>query len=247
MSRLTGLLPLALLLVVWQLVGPERSVTFPRPSTWLAGLQAMYADGTLLPAVGTTLLTFVASLIVATAVGAAVGIVMGASQRIDRAFTPILDFFRSLPPPAIVPVAGLILGLTLVTNVVIVVIGIVWPILLNTISGMHDVPRVRLDMARSLGLTPLERLTKVVLPSLAPRIMLGVRTAASISLILTLLVDMLGTGDGLGRQLLLHQQRFQANAVWGLLLVTGFFGYAANTLIVVGERYALRHWPEGRR
>jgi ABC-type nitrate/sulfonate/bicarbonate transport system permease component len=144
-------------------------------------------------------------------------------------------------------VAGLILGLTLVTNVVIVVIGIVWPILLNTISGMHDVPRVRLDMARSLGLTPMERLTKVVLPSLAPRIMLGVRTAASISLILTLLVDMLGTGDGLGRQLLLHQQRFQANAVWGLLLVTGFFGYAANTLIVVGERYALRHWPAGMR
>jgi ABC-type nitrate/sulfonate/bicarbonate transport system permease component len=58
---------------------------------------------------------------------------------------------------------------------------------------------------------------------------------------------MLGTGDGLGRQLLLSQQRFQGGAVWGLLLVTGLLGYLLNLAIGLGEHYAFRNWPRGLR
>jgi ABC-type nitrate/sulfonate/bicarbonate transport system permease component len=186
-------------------------------------------------------------VVLATFVGALLGMLMGASARVDRALSPIMDFFRSLPPPAIVPVVGLILGLTPLSNVVIVVIAVVWPILLNTVTGMRSVPRVRLEMARTLGLSPSERLFKVVVPSVAPSVMVGVRIAASSALIVTLLVDMLGTGDGLGRQLVLSQSRFQGGAVWGLLLVTGLLGYLLNVAIGLGEHYAFRNWPQGLR
>lgn len=246
-SGLVGLLPLVAVLVVWQITGPERSITFPRPDTWLVGLGDLLGSGDLLPALRTTLLTFAASVVVATLLGALLGMLMGASDLVDRALTPIMDFFRSLPPPAVVPVVGLILGLTPLTNIVIVVIAVVWPVLLNTMIGMRSVPRVRLEMARTLGLTPTERLLKVSVPSVAPSVMVGVRIAASSALIVTLLVDMLGTGDGLGRQLLLSQQRFQAGAVWGLLLVTGLLGYLLNVAIAAGEHYAFRNWPRGLR
>jgi sulfonate transport system permease protein len=247
LRALTGLLPLFALLGVWELTGLERSITFPRPSTWLAGLQDLYATGALQPALRTTLLTFLVSLAVGTLVGTLIGLLMGAFRRVDRALGPPLDFFRSLPPPAVVPVAGLLLGLTPLTNVVIVVLAILWPILLNTITGFRGVPRVRLDMARTLGLSPSERLFKVVLPSVAPSVMVGVRVAASTALVVTLFVDMLGTGDGLGRQLILSQARFEAGAVWGLLLVTGLLGYVLNLLIGLGEHYAFRNWPAGLR
>jgi sulfonate transport system permease protein len=243
----TGLLPLLVLLVVWELTGLERSITFPRPSTWLLGLRDLYAEGALQPALRTTVLTFFVALIAGTVVGTCLGLLMGAFRRVDRALGPLLDFFRSLPPPAVVPVTGLLLGLTPLTNVVIVVLAILWPILLNTISGIRGVPRVRLEMARTLGLSPAERLFKVVLPSVAPSVMVGVRIAASTALVVTLFVDMLGTGDGLGRQLILSQARFQAGAVWGLLLVTGLLGYALNLLIGLGEHYAFRNWPAGLR
>ena len=246
-GALTGLLPLVVLLLVWQVIGPARSISYPRPDAWLVGLGNLSSDGTLLPALRTTLLTFLASLVVATPVGALLGMLMGASARVDRALSPIMDFFRSLPPPVVVPVAGLILGLTPLTDVAIVVMAVVWPILLNAMSGMRRVPSVRLEMARTLGLNPTERFFKVVLPSVAPSIVVGVRIAASSALIVTLLVDMLGTGDGLGRQLVLNQQRFQAGAVWGLLLVTGVLGYLLNVLIGLAEHYAFRNWPQGLR
>jgi ABC-type nitrate/sulfonate/bicarbonate transport system permease component len=244
---MVGLLPLVAALLVWQIIGPERSISFPRPETWLLGLGDLLGNGALQPALRTTILTFAASVVMATLIGALLGMLMGASHTVDRALTPIMDFFRSLPPPAIVPVVGLILGLTPLTNVVIVVIAVVWPIVLNTTIGMRGVPRVRLEMARSLGLKPTERLFKVIVPSVAPSVMVGVRIAASSALIVTLLVDMLGTGDGLGRQLLLSQQRFEAGAVWGLLLLTGLLGYLLNMAIELGEHYAFRNWPRGLR
>ena len=246
-TAITGLLPLLLVLGVWQVMGPQRSISFPRPEAWLTGLQDMLAGGTLLPALRTTLLTFAVALLIATPAGALVGMLMGAYDSVDRALTPILDFFRSLPPPAVVPLVGLILGLTPLTNVEIVVIAVVWPILLNTITGRRAVPRVRLEMARTLSLSPAERLLKVIVPSVAPSVMVGVRIAASSALIVTLLVDMLGTGDGLGRQLLLSQQRFQGGAVWGLLLLTGLLGYLLNVAIALGEHFAFRNWPQGLR
>jgi len=244
---ITGLLPLVAVLLVWQATGPERSISYPRPTAWLAGLQDMLLNGTLLSALGTTLLTFTVALILAIPIGGCIGMLMGASDRVDRALTPIMDFFRSLPPPAIVPVLGLILGLTPLTNVMIVVVAVVWPILLNTATGMRSVPRVRLEMARTLALSPSERLLKIVVPSVAPSVMVGVRIAASSALIVTLLIDMLGTGDGLGRQLALSQQRFQAGAVWGLLLLTGLLGYLLNVGIELAEHYAFRNWPRGLR
>lgn len=243
----TGLLPLLVLLLVWQAIGPARSISYPRPDAWLLGLGNLLTDGTLLPALRTTVLTFAASLLVATPVGALLGMLMGASDRVDRALSPIMDFFRSLPPPVVVPVAGLILGLTPLTDVAIVVLAVVWPILLNAMMGIRGVPRVRLEMARTLGLRPTERFLKVVLPSVAPSVVVGVRIAASSALIVTLLVDMLGTGDGLGRQLVLNQQRFQAGAVWGLLLVSGVLGYLLNLAIGLAEHYAFRNWPRALR
>jgi ABC-type nitrate/sulfonate/bicarbonate transport system permease component len=235
------------LLGLWQLTGVERSITFPRPSAWLTGLGDLYASGELQPALRTTLLTFFVALVVGTCVGTVIGLLMGAFRRVDRALGPLLDFFRSLPPPVVVPVTGLLLGLTPLTNIVIVVLAILWPILLNTITGIRGVPRVRLEMARTLGLSPVERLFKVVLPSVAPSVMVGVRIAASTALVVTSFVDMLGTGDGLGRQLILSQSRFPAGAAWGLLLLTGLLGYLLNLLIGVGEHYAFRNWPAGLR
>jgi ABC-type nitrate/sulfonate/bicarbonate transport system permease component len=155
-----------------------------------------------------------------------------------------MDFFRSLPPPAVVPVAGLILGVSLQMSVTVVVLAIIWPILLNSATAMRGVPMVRLEMSRTLGLGRVERLLKVVIPSLLPAVAVGVRIAVSISLIVTLLVDILGSGEGLGRLLADRQQSFDAPSVWGLLLLIGAFGFGVNALIAGAERRLLRNWPE---
>ena len=77
-------------------------------------------------------------------------------------------------------------------SAVVVVLTIVWPILLNTALAVRSVPPVRREMGHALGLARWERLVKILLPSLVPSITVGVRMAVSISLVATLLVDILG-------------------------------------------------------
>jgi sulfonate transport system permease protein len=91
-------------------------------------------------------------------------------------------------------------------------------------------------MSRTVGLSPVQRLTKVIVPSLTPGLMLGVRVAASLAVIITLLVDIFGAGTGLGRLLLESQQRLDASSAWGLLLMVGVFGYLMSLLLSWLER-----------
>jgi ABC-type nitrate/sulfonate/bicarbonate transport system permease component len=228
-APLRGLLPLAGLLVVWQLAGDESSLVAPPPSSWLTMLATLHADGVLLPALGSTLATFALALLAATVVGTLTGIAVGASRWVDRALTPMLDVIATVPGAAVVPLAVLLLGPTRLTGVVIVALAIVWPVLLNTAAATRGIPAVRLDMARSLGLSRRRRSLSVLLRSLTPAIMLGVRVAASMALIATLLFDIFGTGDGIGRLLFERQQRLDAAGAWGLLLIIGCIGYLVST------------------
>lgn len=239
-----GLIPLVLLLAIWQLVGSDSSLSFPPPSTWIDSLKELADEGSLFPALRTTLETFALSLVFATIIGAAMGMAIGASRRVDRALTPLLDIFRSVPPPAYVPVAALILGISMRMSVTVVVIAIVWPILLNTAGAMRGIPAVRFEMSRTIGLGRFERIFKVVVPSLLPAIAVGVRVAVSISLVVTLLVEIIGSSDGIGQLLAERQQSFDAAGVWGLLLLIGVLGVLINALIAAGERRLLRNWPE---
>ncbi|WP_103383484.1 ABC transporter permease [Pseudonocardia dioxanivorans] len=235
-----GLLPLVILLAVWQFAGDSTSLSFPPPSAWIDSLGAMQQQGVLWRAIGTTLTTFVVSLIVAVAIGVALGVAIGGSERLKRALNPTLEFIRAVPPPALVPVVAIILGVSLTSGVTVVVIAIVWPILLGTATGMRAIPPVRREMARSVGLTRGEQFWKITLPSLVPSIFTGTRVAVSISLVVTLLADILGAGTGLGALISERQQSYDAASVWGLLLVIGLFGYLLNALLDIVGRFFRR-------
>lgn len=241
-APLRGLLPVAVAMVLWELLVSE-SVFFPPPSQWFEALREMYSDGVLIRPLLVTLQTFAVSLLIATVAGTVLGMLIGVNVYVDRALSPILDFFRSLPPPAIVPLATLLLGITLKASTVIVVLAVVWPILLNVVTATRALPTVRTEMARAIGLSRLERLLKVFIPSIVPGIFIGVRVAVSISLVVTLLVDILGSAEGAGRLLVQRQQLFDSPAVWGLLLVIGIFGYLLNVLLGLIEDRMLRNWP----
>lgn len=237
-----GLVPLLALLAYWQFFGSPTSISFPRPSRWFSALSALDTQGLLGPAAVKSLETFAFSIVLATILGVSLGMIIGASRTADRALTPLMEFFRSLPPPAVVPIALLLLGATLKMMLTVVVFAVIWPILLNTVAAMRAVPTVRLEMARSLHLSRIDNVFKVLVPSLLPGIFVGVRISVGISLILTLLADILATAHGLGTLLSVQQENFNSAAVWGLLLIVGTFGFVVSGLMAVAERRVLRNW-----
>jgi sulfonate transport system permease protein len=235
-TALRGLLPVAAMLVVWQLTTSADSLSFPPPDQWLKAIARMHDDGMLSPAILHTLGTYACGLVCAVVVGGLVGTAIGSSPFIDRALTPTIDFMAAVPGAALVPLTVLLLGSGQLSGVVSVALIVSWPILLNTATAVRSIPAVRIEMSRSIGLSRPQRWVKVIVPSLIPGMMLGVRVAASLAVIITLLVDIFGAGTGMGRLLVESQQRFDASAAWGLLLIVGLFGYLMSWLLSSLER-----------
>jgi ABC-type nitrate/sulfonate/bicarbonate transport system permease component len=240
---LRGLLPLIVLLVLWQILGDENSALFPRPSTWWPAIKDIEAGGQLWSSLVATMTTFLIALAVATVLGAALGVLIGSLRTADRASGPTVQFFMSIPSPTLVPVALLVIGVSRGMQVGVVVFAAIWPIILNTAAGMRAVPVVRLETARVLGLSRPARFLKVVLPSVAPAALLGVLVSAPICIVVTLLVEMLSSADGLGFLLLTSQRAFQSSEVFGLLLLIGLLGYLVNAAVGLLEQRLLRNMP----
>ncbi len=247
LRSLRGLIPIALLLGLWQLIGDPNSTTAPTPSTWWPAFKSIEKSGALWPALEKTMLLYVEGLIGAVILGVAFGLALGSSRRLSQAFGPLLEFVRAIPAAAIVPVAILLFHVNSRTDVAIVIFGSIWPVLLNTSAARASIPALRVDVAHSLRLSRWDRLRKVVVPSVLPEIVVGVRVAAPICLIITLLVDVLVATGGIGYLLVQYQQTFVASSAFAMLAVIGIIGITINVAIGAAERLVLYRWPVGGR
>lgn len=246
-SRLGGLLPLVVLLSVWELAGSPGSPYFPPPSTWVSALIDLWENGALLAAVVATFTTFSIGLSAATLVGAGLGLVVGGSLVAERALNPTFEFARAMPPAAMVPIATLLLGYDETMKVTVVTLAAVWAILLNTRAGVRRIDRTLLDAVRSLQLGRVNRIRKVMVPALLPSVFLGVRVAAPIAVVITLLVEILTQVDGVGALIARSQQTFQPERVYALIVVAGALSLLVNAVLGAVESYAFRYRPAGAR
>jgi ABC-type nitrate/sulfonate/bicarbonate transport system permease component len=240
---LRGLLPLTALLLIWELRGSEDSPYFPPPSMWIDGLRDLWSSDRLWPAAVQTLSTFAIALAVATVLGTVLGLLLGASRKADRAFGPTLEFARAMPPAAVVPIAALLIGYDTTMKVAVVTLAAIWSVLLNTRTGVRSIDPVLLDMARSLRLSGVERTRKCVVPALLPSIFLGVRVAAPVALVITLLVEIVTRIDGVGALIANAQRSYLSGQVFGLILVAGLFSFLVNGLVSMLQAYAFRNRP----
>ncbi|HEX3959327.1 MAG TPA: ABC transporter permease subunit [Trebonia sp.] len=236
-----GLLPLVVVLVIWQLAGDRNSPFFPPPSTWLDALRTLSDGGQLWPAVGASAELFGLSILIATVIGAVLGIVMGSTRPADRALGPTTEFLRALPAAALVPILVLVLGSSATTELVIVVLGTLWPVLLSTRDAMRTMNPLYADVARTLHLTRMGRLRKVTIPALFPALLLGVQVMAPTTLIVVILVELLTGLSGIGAQLATAQQSFLSAAVYGLVVVAALMAFILNLLLIGLERPAERY------
>ncbi len=238
-----GLLPLILLLVLWQLLQSGPSPYFPAPSRWWTATLSLFEREHLVAAFGATTATFLAGLALAIAIGGALGVLIGVSDRAARACEPLFEFMRAIPPPVTVPVASLLIGYNESMKLTVVVLSGLWPILLNATSSVRQIDPLLLDVARSFRLTPMERIRRVILPAIVPGLLIGIRIAIPLAIVVTLLVEMLTSLPGIGAVMIRSQRNFQSGEVYALLVLVGLFGFAVNDLFAVIEGVIMRRFP----
>jgi ABC-type nitrate/sulfonate/bicarbonate transport system permease component len=243
LSPVHGLLPLVLFLLLWQLMGSSDSAYLPKPSSWVGAIRSLWAEGTLGQAMQVTAVAFCWGLLISFVLGTVLGVALGWSKRTDKALGPILEFGRTMPAGAIVPVAVLIIGYTVPMKLSVVVLTAVWPIMLNARSGVRNVDPERLDTGRTLGLGRLQTFRKLLIPSVVPDVLLGVQIAAPIVLIIVLLVEILTQVSGVGREIAIAQSTYHSATVFGLVVLTGFFGLVVNWFISLLGRVIRKYDP----
>jgi ABC-type nitrate/sulfonate/bicarbonate transport system permease component len=185
-------------------------------------------------------------LAVATALAVPLGIVLGISDFAARAFRVPIEFLRPIPSAVLIPLLFLTLGTSLKSEVFLASFGAFWPLLVQTMYGVHDVDPVALDTARSFGLPSRTRLLRITLPSAVPYIATGMRIASTVALILAFTAELFMGTPGLGQQLNLAQSYGLTTQVYALALATGVLGLLMDLAFAAIERRVLRWHPSQR-
>jgi ABC-type nitrate/sulfonate/bicarbonate transport system permease component len=239
-------LPIALIALWWWTSAGSTEVFFPPLSRIVDRLR----EDWLFEQVGTDLVPsltrFTVGYALAVAVGVGLGTLIGLAPRVRASSQPVTEFLRSIPPPLMLPFVLVVIGIGDDSKVALIVLGAVWPVLLNTIDGVRGVDPLVLDMARSFGFGLRTRIGRVVLPAASPKIVVGMRTALSIGLILMIISEMQASTNGLGFRVLQAQRSFDSAGTYAGVIVIGVVGLVVNLGFLAAEARIMR-WHRGAR
>ncbi|NVC22967.1 ABC transporter permease [Kocuria salina] len=237
-------LPVLLVLLWWAYTLTTTNFYVPEPGEFATTfVDVWFGDrffDDVLPSIGRLLVGLALSILV----GVVAGLVIGSVRWLRNLLEPVLEFFRAIPPPVLVPVLMLLIGVNDQMKVVVIVLGSVWPVLLNTIEGVRSVDSVMDETARSYGIHGWSRIVHLVIPAASPQMMAGIRQALSIGLILMVISEMFASSSGLGFTIVQFQRSFAIPEMWSGIAVLGLIGVVLAFVFQRVERKVLA-WYRG--
>ena len=242
-KRWPGFLLIVVILILWEIDSANRwidPVSMPRVSVIAAALVKTLGGGPLLESFVPTLGRIGAGFGLAVMVAVPLGLLMGTVPFIYRLFEPITEFVRPIPSSAYIPVAILFLGIDNEMKVFVVFLASLFPILLNTYSGVRGVDPVLIDTGRTLGVSWLRVLWSIILPASLPSILTGMRISLGISLIVVVVAEMIAGNSGIGYFILDMQRIFRVPEMFAGIFTLGVLGFAINFMFLKIEGHLLR-------
>lgn len=202
LGRVRRLGLVALLLVVWQYVSTSvldetARVLLPPPMAIFSAAWELIVSGDLWRHLGDSLKREAVAFLWAT-IAIPLGIAMGWWKAVDEQFDPLMEVLRPIPPLAWIPLSILWFGIGDTQNQFIIFLGIFFPILLNTITGVRGVEPNLVRAARCLGASEWAILSRVVLRAALPQIITGIRIGLGVGWMALVAAELVGASSGLG-------------------------------------------------
>jgi ABC-type nitrate/sulfonate/bicarbonate transport system permease component len=233
-----GLLTTAAILGIWEVLVRSGSLKYqflPAPSAIATGARVLLSSGKLVPNLMHTLEVTLLGWLAASLLGITLGLLLGLSDAAWRWSMASIEVMRAIPPVTLVPVALLVFGFSIRMELMIIVFVAAWPVLVNAIDGVRGVRPELVDVARTLRLPTTTRVSKILLPSAMPSILVGLRLAMSLSLVLAVVAEMIGNPAGLGNALVRSQQALQPGQMFAYVLTIGLLGIGLNAVLGVAS------------
>jgi NitT/TauT family transport system permease protein len=235
-----------MLFVIWDIVcriGNVPEWLLPAPSRIA---QEVWNQRALIPLhLFTTTYEVVLGFAVAVVLGVSIAVLIVLSTLARKLIYPILLLLQSVPKVALAPILLLWVGYGLESKILLAAITAVFPIIINTSTGMQSAPEEMLELTRSLRSSALKVFWKVRLPNAMPYLFGGMKIAIPLSLIGAVVGEFVGADRGLGYLILTYSSTMNTALVFGAMFILAFLGMGLFYLVALAERI-LCPWYAGK-
>jgi ABC-type nitrate/sulfonate/bicarbonate transport system permease component len=238
----SGWLLIAALLLLWELsarLGWVVSANWPPFSAVLAAGWHDLASGELAARMGATLWRMALGLAIGSALGVAAGFAMAGSRIASRTLGPLVELFRPIPVPAIIPPLILFLGVDDAMKLAVVALTAFFPVVVGTTQGAASVDPTLRASARTLGVPAWRVFVAITWPATLPFVLAGVRISLALALVVAVVGEMIAGDSGIGHYLVLMQFAVRAPEMYAAILLLAVVGYALNRAFIAVERRML--------
>ena len=239
--------PIAIL-AAWQLWAASADNQFFPPPTRIA---AEFQDLWLFSEFGTHVVPSLTRILlgfsIAVVLGVGFGIPLGLRGWSRRFAMPHIEYWRAMPPPALLPISIVLLhSIGNLQKVSLIAFFCLFPILLNTIDGVRAIDPTLVETARSYGIPTHDWVRRIVFPAALPQISAGMRLSLSLAVIIMVVSEYFSSTSGVGYVLLISKNTFQLEPMWAAIVLIGVLGYLLNLAYILLERRFLA-WHRGWR
>jgi NitT/TauT family transport system permease protein len=238
-EQLIGIASPLLLLVLWEAaarVGLIDVRFFPAPSTIIMQLVLLARTGELELHLWASLQRLFWGFLLGGIPALLLGLAMGLYRPVRIAIDPLVAATYPVPKSAILPLVLLIFGLGEMSKVVMVALGVFYPILINTVAGVRNIQPIYLDVGRNFGATGWQVFRTIALPGALPNILAGVKLGIGMGLILIAIAEMIGAREGIGYMIWNAWQILAVDTMYVGLMVIAILGFLFNVILDAVEQ-----------
>jgi NitT/TauT family transport system permease protein len=232
---------LSLILGTWQFAVTDATLPyFSRPTIVAAKLFELLSQPVIYRHISVTLSEIAIGYALGAGFGLVLGFVLGRSPFLSAAFQPYIIGLYSIPKIALAPVFIVWLGLGMASKVAVVFLASFFLVFFNTYSGLLSINEELVRLARLMGATWPQAVSRVIVPAAAHQIFLGLRTAVPYAVIGAVIGEYIGSHEGLGYFILYASQTYDAPALFsGIIILVGIV-FIANFCLNWLEGHVIR-------
>lgn len=230
---------------VWWIIavsGWVNPVLLPTPWATVGSLLKALFTGSMLVDLSATILRTFSAFLIAAVIGVPLGVALGSSEKLYRSVEFLIDFFRSTPASALIPMFILFFGVSDFSKIVIAAFSALLLIVFNSAYGVIHAKQSRILAAKVMGANQWQVFKDILVMESLPQTFIGLRSGVSISLVIVIVAEMfIGTEIGLGKRIIDAQQILNVKDMYASILVTGILGYMLNMLFLIADKRII-HW-----
>jgi NitT/TauT family transport system permease protein len=233
-DRMIGIVTPLLLLGLWELcarIGWIDIRFFPPPSQIITKLIVLARSGELLQHISISLQRLFWGFLVGGIPAVVIGICMGLWRPIRLAVEPLVAATYPLPKSAILPLVLLIFGLGEASKIAMVALGVFYPIVINTTTGVLQIPTIYLDVGKNFNASPWQKFYTIALPGALPSILAGIKLGVGLGLILIAIAEMVGADSGVGYMIWNAWQILSIDTMFVGLLTIALIGFVLSLIL----------------